>query len=202
MTRSHRFVIIGAGPTGLGAAAQLVARGESSFVILEAADAPGGLARSFRDADGFTWDLGCHLHYSHYRHVDRWWDAALSTDHWLDHRRSTWVWLADRFVPYPLQLNLHRLPERLKQACIRGLLAAAENRTGGRRNFGDWIWATFGRGIAEHFMLPYNAKLWRYPLEQMSCASSDPQAVDDVRLFVACQNDAGDRWQTPRDSGR
>ena len=95
MTRSHRFVIIGAGPTGLGAAAQLAARGESSFVILEAAGAPGGLARSFRDADGFTWDLSCHLHYSHYQHVDRWWDAALSPDHWLDHRRSTWVWLSE-----------------------------------------------------------------------------------------------------------
>jgi protoporphyrinogen oxidase len=71
MTRSNRFVIIGAGPTGLGAAAQLVAQGETSFVILEASDAPGGLARSFRDVNGFTWDLGSHLHYSHHRELEQ-----------------------------------------------------------------------------------------------------------------------------------
>jgi protoporphyrinogen oxidase len=100
--------------------------------------------------------------------VDRWWDAALSPDHWLDHRRSTWVWIADRFIPYPLQLNLHRLPDLAREACLRGLLAAAADRLGGRPNFHDGILATFGEGIASHFLVPYNAKLWAHPLEQMS----------------------------------
>jgi protoporphyrinogen oxidase len=100
--------------------------------------------------------------------VDRWWDAALSPDHWLDHRRSTWVWIADRLIPYPLQLNLHRLSDLAREACLRGLLAAAADRLGGRPNFHDGILATFGEGIASHFLVPYNAKLWAHPLEQMS----------------------------------
>jgi protoporphyrinogen oxidase len=115
---------------------------------------------------------------------------VLSPEQWLTHRRSTWVW-ADRFVPYPFQLNLHRLPEPMKEACVRGLLEAASGRAerageGLRESgqapivligaspifagsFRDWILATFGRGIAEQFMLPYNQKLWAHPLERMSC---------------------------------
>ncbi len=168
MRDETRFVIIGAGPTGLGAATRLEAQGEREFVILEAFDTPGGLAASFRDTSGFTWDLGSHLHYSHYQQVDRCWDAALGPEQWLHHQRSTWVWIADRFVPYPLQLNLHRLPDPARKECIRGLLVAAENPVGERLDFRAWILATFGQGIAAHFLLPYNAKLWAHPLEQMS----------------------------------
>ncbi|HKZ42521.1 MAG TPA: FAD-dependent oxidoreductase, partial [Candidatus Hodarchaeales archaeon] len=35
-------------------------------------------------------------------------------------------------------------------------------------NFRDWIYATFGKGIAELFMLPYNFKVWGYPAEKLS----------------------------------
>lgn len=163
-----RFLIIGAGPCGLGAATHLQAQGERGFAVLEASAAPGGLAGSFRDPNGFTWDLGSHLHYSRYERVDRCWDLALGPDQWVQHQRSTWVWLADRFVPYPLQLNLHHLPDRLKEDCLRGLLAAADNKSADARDFRSWILGTFGRGIARCFMLPYNAKQWGYPLGQMS----------------------------------
>ena len=36
--------------------------------------------------------------------------SLLGTDGWLYHDRESWVWIAGRFVPYPFQLNLHRLP--------------------------------------------------------------------------------------------
>ena len=65
------FLIIGAGPAGLGAARHLLDLGESDFVILEASEGPGGLASSYRDVDGFTWDLGSHLFFSRYEKVDR-----------------------------------------------------------------------------------------------------------------------------------
>jgi hypothetical protein len=49
---------------------------------------------------------------------------------------------------------------------------SGQSRSHGRRreagNFRDWILATFGEGIADAFMFPYNSKVWTTPLEQMS----------------------------------
>lgn len=36
------------------------------------------------------------------------------------------------------------------------------------RSFSDWIMQSFGPGIAKHFLLPYNRKVWAYPPEQMN----------------------------------
>ncbi|MDP9022585.1 MAG: NAD(P)-binding protein [Actinomycetota bacterium] len=61
-----RVVIIGAGPTGLAAGWRLRERGYDDFVILEATDTVGGLARSEMDEAGFTYDIGGHVLFSHY----------------------------------------------------------------------------------------------------------------------------------------
>jgi UDP-galactopyranose mutase len=36
-------------------------------------------------------------------------------------------------------------------------------------NFEDWIVERFGAGVARHFMLPYNRKLWARDLRRISC---------------------------------
>src|SRR5690606_12137166 len=35
------------------------------------------------------------------------------------------------------------------------------------RNFEEFIYRVWGRGIAEHFAIPYNRKLWAVPLSEM-----------------------------------
>src|SRR4051794_29455059 len=97
------LLIIGAGPTGLGAALRCQEIGERDFLILEGAAEPGGLATSVVDEQGFTWDLGAHLQFSHYQKVDEILDAALPPQDWRWQQRSTWIWTNDRFVPYPFQ---------------------------------------------------------------------------------------------------
>ena len=62
---AERLVIVGAGPTGLGAAHRLQERGHDDWVVLETSDGVGGLARSFTDAAGFTYDIGGHVLFSH-----------------------------------------------------------------------------------------------------------------------------------------
>ncbi|MFZ1168318.1 MAG: FAD-dependent oxidoreductase, partial [Candidatus Sulfotelmatobacter sp.] len=52
--------------------------------------------------------------------------------------------------------------------CLLGAAKAASNGKGDASNFRDWILATFGEGIAEAFMFPYNRKVWTTPLERMS----------------------------------
>ncbi len=129
---------------------------------MDAAAHPGGLASSFVDAAGFTWDLGGHVLFSHYRYYDRLMTAALG-DAWVEHEREAWVWLRERWVPYPFQNNLWRLPPDDVAAAIAGLEAAAAGRDGRPpRDFRDWLVRSFGDGLCDLFMLPYNRKVWAY----------------------------------------
>jgi protoporphyrinogen oxidase len=158
------YLIIGGGPTGLGAATRLQEKGKD-WHLLEAEDHFGGLAASFKDEKGFTWDLGGHVQFSHYETFDRYMDLALGKDGWFNHERESWIWIKNRFVPYPFQMNLHRLDPEDRDRCIAGLRQAKEAFQ--VSNFREWILATFGSGIAELFLLPYNFKVWAYPPEIM-----------------------------------
>jgi protoporphyrinogen oxidase len=165
-----RFLIIGAGPTGLGAAHRLQEFGVRDWLLIDRATEAGGLAGSLTDAHGFTWDLGGHVQFSHYESFDRYMDRALGPDGWLHHQRESWIRIADRFVPYPFQNNLHRLPPKLRWKCVKGLLdvAAAPRAATPPAHFQEWIDRTFGTGIAALFLNPYNFKVWAHPLDMMA----------------------------------
>jgi len=65
-----KILILGGGPAGLGAAWRLNELGYSDWQLLEANDYAGGLASSFRDKQGFFWDIGGHVQFSHYDYFD------------------------------------------------------------------------------------------------------------------------------------
>ena len=159
MSEQHTidYLVIGGGPCGLGAAMRLEQE-HQDWALVEADGEFGGLSGSFRDKQGFTWDIGGHVLFSHYQTFDRAMQEALGDD-WFDHERESWVWLKNRFVPYPFQNNLHRLDPDDRWACVKGLLDAArraQTATEKPKNFGEWMLATMGEGIVELFMKPYN----------------------------------------------
>lgn len=163
-----RIAILGAGPTGLGAANRLREIGLSNFVIYEQENHAGGLATSFLDAQGFTWDIGGHIQFSHYRYFDQLMDSLLS-EQWIYHERESWIWIRDVFVPYPFQNNIRYLPKAEMTDCLKGLIRVVTNRNGHHpTNFEEWIHHSFGEGIARSFLLPYNFKVWAYPPRELS----------------------------------
>lgn len=165
---SVRYLILGGGPCGIGAALRLLELGIGEFLLVEKNDYLGGLATSFNDGEGFTWDLGGHVQFSHYDKFDEYMDLALDANGWLNHERQSWIYQYGRYIPYPLQLNLHRLPDEKKWACVSGLLDASRaHNSHDPGDFREWIITTFGKGLAEEFMLPYNFKVWAHPLETM-----------------------------------
>ncbi|MBX7246335.1 MAG: FAD-dependent oxidoreductase [Candidatus Sumerlaeaceae bacterium] len=166
---SKRILIIGAGPTGLGAAWRLEELGHANWLLLEKGGVAGGLAGSVTDDKGFTWDMGGHVQFSHYQYFDDLMDTLLGADGWLHHERESWVWIRDRFVPYPFQMNIRLLPRDEMKECVAGLVRLYKNPPAGKpANFGEWVDATFGAGLARVFMRPYNFKVWAYPLEMMN----------------------------------
>jgi len=191
MTRTTDILVVGAGPTGLGAAWRLDQLGHADWLLCEASSHAGGLAGSEVDAHGFTWDFGGHVQFSHYDYFDELMDDLLGDDGWYYHDRESWVRLGDRFIPYPFQLNVHRLPEDEGIRAVVGLIHASRRATGAApTNFGEWIDATFGPGLSSLFMRPYNAKVWARPPERMSwswigdrVALVDlPRVVENLRL--------------------
>ena len=167
-SRKVKYQIIGAGPAGLGAAYRLREIGENDFHLIESNRWVGGLAASFIDSHGFTWDIGGHVQFSHYPYFDAVMDGALGKEGWLSHERESWVWMKERFVPYPFQNNIRYLPKEAMWRCLKGIIDITKTPAPPPTNFHEWVLSIFGEGIAEEFMVPYNFKVWAYPLAEMA----------------------------------
>lgn len=160
-----RFVIIGAGPCGLGAAWAFERAGCSDWVVLERETYAGGLAASFRDGSGFTWDIGGHVLFSHYAEFSSAVADVMGGD-MIDHERAAFVRFRGRWVPYPFQYHLHHLDVDDCVRCLSDLARVPAQPD--RSSFGAWVRSVFGAGLSELFMEPYNRKVWSWPLENMS----------------------------------
>ena len=79
--------------------------------------------------------------------------------------REAWVWMEERFLPYPLQNNIRHRSRETVLECVLGLIEAQKQPLDLTRfaNFEELIFGVFGEGIARHFMLPYNFKVWAHP---------------------------------------
>jgi protoporphyrinogen oxidase len=161
----QQIAVIGAGPCGLGAARELIALGHERWNLYERAAGAGGHAGSVVDPQGFTWDFGGHVVFSHFGEFDRLLNDVMG-DEVLHHERSSYIRFAGRWVPYPFQNNLRYLPPEPAYECLLGLIEAPGGHPG--MDFAQWMEATFGGGITHHFMRPYNFKVWATPPERMS----------------------------------
>ncbi|MFL5505509.1 MAG: protoporphyrinogen/coproporphyrinogen oxidase [Gemmatimonadales bacterium] len=164
-----RILIIGAGPTGLAAGYRLRELGHTNFLMLEASSKVGGLAASEQSAAGFTYDIGGHVLFSHYPYFDKLFDTLMGDDY-QTLRREAWIWMQDRFIPYPFQSHIRHLPPELALECVMGLIQAQQHGVDLRkyRTFEDLIVGVFGDGIARLFMMPYNFKVWAHPPRMMN----------------------------------
>ncbi len=169
-------LIVGAGPTGLGAATRLHQHNQTSWLLVDAESEAGGLACTDTTAEGFLFDMGGHVIFSHYKYFDDLLDTALpgGDASWTTHERVSYIWLKQRWVPYPFQNNLYALDEADKIACMDGLVDAYTQslvpKLSSSGTFDEWIVRHLGEGIANLFMRPYNFKVWAYPPSQMQAA--------------------------------
>ena len=171
LPRTHRVetLIVGAGPTGLGAAIRLNQLGQNDFLLVDQNPKPGGLSSTVCTPEGFLFDLGGHVIFSHYQYFDDLLASAI--DEWITHERISYVLFKDRWIPYPFQNNLSLLPVDDQVKCIRGAIKAAKLSSTSQKplNFNEWMTYTMGDGIADVFLRPYNKKVWAYDPEIMSC---------------------------------
>lgn len=177
MTTKTDVLIIGGGLAGLSAARVL--QGKKSCLLVEKEAGIGGLAASV-EKNGFTFDYSGHLLHLHWKETGDLILRLLKNNH-FKLKRNAWIRLKGVEVPYPFQANLYNLPADVKSECVSGFLSAYKktfqpsalppDRLAGSLQpevFSRWTRRVFGGGISKYFMLPYNAKLWRYPLDRLT----------------------------------
>lgn len=165
------LLICGAGPTGLGAAWRMEElkseQGlDTNWHMVEGSEGPGGMATSAHE-NGFIWDIGGHVLFSHYDYFDNLIDELV--EEWNTVVPIRGAWMRDRFVPFPVQRNIHRLPEDECSACLEGLGQVAANDSGNNGDtLKDYLLANFGTGLYKSFLEPLNNKMWAADPSKMS----------------------------------
>lgn len=165
-----QILIIGAGLTGLSAAYALEQLG-LDYVIIEKESYIGGLCSTVITEEGFVFDRSMHL--LHLRHH---WVKSLienllkeNCTTLIEHMRKAEVYFEGEYIPYPFQSFFYLLSDKqVVDECIHGIKKARNKQKKNPQNFEQYIDSHFGCGIAKHFMLPYNEKLWTVAPRELS----------------------------------
>jgi UDP-galactopyranose mutase len=151
--------ILGAGLAGLSAAHNL----KENYIVLEKDAKVGGLCKSV-SVDGYVFDYAPHILFTRDEYIRTLFEELLEGN-LLKHNREAFIYLQGVFARYPFEVNLHNLPEDVIQECIDGVVNKEDIDA---KNFEEWIYSTFGNGIAKHYMIPYNRKIWKYDLSKIN----------------------------------
>ncbi len=163
-----RIVIVGAGPAGLTAAADLVERGHEVTVLERDPTYVGGISRTV-ERDGFRFDIGGHRFFSKSQEVTAWWKARLPGD-FIEVRRLSRIYYRGRFFDYPLKpFNaLRGLGFGTSLACLGSYVRAQLFPSRTETSFADWVSNRFGRRLFNIFFKTYTEKVWGMPCTEIS----------------------------------
>ncbi|MCS6799191.1 MAG: FAD-dependent oxidoreductase [Myxococcota bacterium] len=161
MTERVRFVVVGAGVTGL-AFADRVPHGEC--LVLEADREIGGYCKTVV-RDGFVWDYSGH--FFHFRHpeIERELVARMAPARVLRVVKDARIWWNGSWIDFPFQKNIHQLPKEEFIDCLVDL--HFRPRDVRPSHFREMLEVRFGRSIADKFLVPYNEKLYATDLSRL-----------------------------------
>lgn len=155
-----RIGILGGGLAGLVVGSQIDHENE----VIEAQDQIGGHCRSLI-RDGYIFDRGGpHILFSRDAEILAYIRRRLGQNA-RRKRRHNAIFFKGRLVKYPFENGLYDLAPEDRFDCLYHYL---KNDAPEPSNFKEWIYYTFGSGIAEKYMIPYNEKIWNLPAEEMS----------------------------------
>jgi protoporphyrinogen oxidase len=161
---NRKVVIAGGGITALACAYYLKKSGFDDFVILERMLESGGLCRSVVK-NGFTFDMTGHVLWRMDAETKAFYEELLPDNLTWTERKAA-IATKGVQVPYPFQAHLKNLPPQAAYECLSGFLSRERYLRG--VDFESWCLSMFGDGITEHFMRPFNEKLFGVPLREMT----------------------------------
>lgn len=159
-----RYLVLGAGISGLAAARALLHKNQQ-VLVLEAAPTVGGLTRT-SVVSGFSFDYTGHLlHLSRSASPSGVPFAGLRDQEWQQVSRNAMALVGDTLVPAPVQYHLAEVPEPLRSRFIDSYEARP---SGSGSSFKDYVVHGFGEALSEEFLIPQNEKTLATRLERLS----------------------------------
>lgn len=131
--------------------------------ILEKESRLGGLCRTF-ETNGFLYDIGGHILFSeNQKLINAIIDVVGNNINYR--RRNNKILYKGRYVKYPFENGLSSLDKEEILECLIGYLQNSHTEP---KNLMEWFYFTFGDGLADKYLIPYNRKIWKTPLKEMS----------------------------------
>ena len=163
-----KYLILGAGPSGLTLANRLKQMGETSFFVLEKETEAGGLCRSTQ-VDGSPFDIGGG-HFLDVRRpkVNEFLFQFMPEEEWEKFDRDSRIAVNGDVISHPIEANIWQMKlenqvEYLKSIAVAGCNLKEEMP----QEFVSWIYWKLGDKIAENYMIPYNQKMFGEDLNQL-----------------------------------
>ena len=154
------IIILGAGISGVALAHFLQEKKNiKKITLLEKDSKPGGLLRSY-NVKGIAYDIGPHIIFSKHKEIL---DKNIKI---LDHnvhriRRSNKIIYKNRYVKYPFENELSKLPKEDRQYCLNSFIKNPFEKFK-YANMQQFFLSLFGEGITRTYLEPYNRKIWKF----------------------------------------
>ena len=156
-------VILGAGLAGLTAANYLKSK-NIPVVLYEAGNKIAGLAQSFHDDEGFTYDFGAHFITNRLAKAVGIADKCRTIRHYAET-----VWLGGKSYSHPFGLM------RVPRMTVSGIAAKIKSLTGNNKteSAADWFRAAYGEALADEVAIPLTEAWSGAKAEDLSPAVGD-----------------------------
>ncbi|MEQ1922122.1 MAG: FAD-dependent oxidoreductase [Pyrinomonadaceae bacterium] len=156
-------VILGAGLAGL-TAANYLRRNDVPVILFEAGDKIAGLAQSFHDDEGFTYDFGAHFVTNRLAKTVGISDKCRTVKHYAET-----VWLGGKSYSHPF--GLMRVP-RMTADGIKAKINALRNNSA-PKSAAEWFRANYGESLANEVAIPLTEAWSGASAEDLSPAVGD-----------------------------
>jgi protoporphyrinogen oxidase len=160
------IVVLGSGMAGFGAAYRLHQEGIAP-VMYDKNGYYGGHTMSFRYESGFLFDIGPHISFTKDTRIQELLAESVGGRYETLQINLNNYWHG-YWPTHPVQLHLHGLPE---ETIIKVISDFVEERSAAERpikNYGDWLYASFGKTFAESFPMQYTRKYHTTTADNMS----------------------------------
>jgi protoporphyrinogen oxidase len=168
--KKYKYIILGAGPSGLSAAHRLLQSGlsTSDILVIEKNKEAGGLCKS-QIVDGAPLDTGGgHFLDVKYEKVLEFLFHFMPREEWNKFDRISKIRIHGQEIDHPIEANLWQLPKDTQVEYLESIAnAGCVSDEPIPESFSDWIVWKLGNKIAAEYMLPYNKKIWSMDLDKL-----------------------------------